>query len=164
MGKGKSQMSRRQGQPSWFFVLIVVRHEGRFLLVHERKFGQTWYVPGGRIEPGESLMEGAVRETKEESGVDVELTGVLRIEHTSAPSGVRVRATFLARPKPGTATEPRTEPNEHTLGAKWVSMSELKDFALRGEEVREMFEYVEHGGPVAPLSLLTLEGAPWPVR
>ena len=156
-------MSRRQGQPSWFFALVVVRHEGRFLLVHEKKFGQTWYVPGGRVDPGESLLEAAVRETKEESGLEVELTGILRIEHTSAPSGVRVRATFLARPKPGASIEPRTEPNEHTLGARWILMSELKDFPLRGEEVRSMFEYVEYGGQVAPLSMLTLEDAPWPV-
>jgi phosphatase NudJ len=156
-------MSGRTGQPSWFFALVVVRHEGRFLIVHERKFGQTWYFPGGRVDPGESLMEGAIRETKEESGLDVELTGILRIEHTSAPHGVRVRATFLARPKPGASIEPRTEPNEHTLGAKWITMAELKDYPLRGEEVRTVFEYVEHGGPVAPLSLLTLEDAPWPV-
>jgi phosphatase NudJ len=156
-------MSARIGQPSWSFARVVVRHEGRFLLVHERKFGETWYVPGGRVEPGESLVEGALRETKEESGLDVELTGILRIEHTSAPLGVRVRATFLARPKPGASIEPRKEPNEHTLGATWVTMAELKGYPLRGPEVRDVFEYVEHGGPVAPLSLLTLEDAPWPL-
>lgn len=157
-------MLGRKAQPSWFFVLVVVRHEGRFLLVHERKHGQQWYLPAGRVEPGETLVQAALRETKEESGLDVELTGVLRVEHTPSFGGsVRVRVHFLARPKPGASTEPRREPNEHSLEAKWISMAELKSFELRGEEVREVFEFVEYGGPVAPISLLNEEGAPWPL-
>lgn len=155
-------MSERIAQPAWFFALVVVQHEGRFLLVHERKHGQRWYLPAGRVEPGESLVEGALRETKEESGLDVELTGVLRLEHSpSLDDGVRVRVHFLARPKPGFSAVPRRVPNEHSLEAAWVSTTELDRYELRGDEVRRVFEYVERGGAVAPLTLLTEEGAPW---
>ena len=45
--------------PTWFFALVVVRQGDRFLLVHEAKHGQDWYLPAGRVEPGESLTDAA---------------------------------------------------------------------------------------------------------
>ena len=68
--------------PTSYFALVVVQHGDRFLLVQERKHGQRWHLPAGRAEPGESLAEAAERETLEESGVKVRLTGVLRVEHS----------------------------------------------------------------------------------
>jgi phosphatase NudJ len=56
---------------------------------------------------------------------------------------------------------PRATPNEHSLGAAWVAVDDLVRYPLRGEEVREIFGYVARGGPVAPASMITLEGAPW---
>ena len=41
---------------TWFFAVVVVRLDDRFLLVHERKHGQLWYLPAGRAEPGETLV------------------------------------------------------------------------------------------------------------
>ncbi|WUQ55526.1 NUDIX hydrolase [Streptomyces virginiae] len=51
----------------------VVAHECRVLLVRRRiTEGQlSWQFPAGKVEPGESIEEAAVRETKEEAGVDV---------------------------------------------------------------------------------------------
>jgi 8-oxo-dGTP diphosphatase len=47
--------------------------------VPERKgFWQgKWICPGGRLEPGETLKAGAIREVKEETGLDVEIMGFL---------------------------------------------------------------------------------------
>ena len=58
-------------------------------------------------------------------------------------------------------TPPKSEPDEDTLGARWVALDELDQYPLRGQEVRELFEYVARGGAVYPLSLLQAEGAPW---
>ncbi|MFD5409199.1 NUDIX hydrolase [Streptomyces nojiriensis] len=51
----------------------VVVHEGRVLLVRRRVAeGQlSWQFPAGKVELGESCEEAAVRETKEEAGLDV---------------------------------------------------------------------------------------------
>ena len=51
---------------------------GRFLLVQEFADIGFW-LPGGRVDPGESFQEAAIREAKEEAGVDVKLTGIMRV-------------------------------------------------------------------------------------
>ena len=53
----------REPIPTWYFVLVAVRRDDRFLLVHERQHGQMWYLPAGRVEEGEELLQAAHRET-----------------------------------------------------------------------------------------------------
>lgn len=57
----------------------ITVHEGRVLLVRRRvKEGSlSWQFPGGEIEEGESANEAAVRETREETGLEVKDVSVL---------------------------------------------------------------------------------------
>jgi 8-oxo-dGTP pyrophosphatase MutT (NUDIX family) len=57
-----------------YTVAIFVVHRGRILLVHHRKLGK-WLPLGGHIELGEDPEQAALRETREESGLEVELLG-----------------------------------------------------------------------------------------
>jgi phosphatase NudJ len=150
----------RAAIPSWFFAVIVVRKGDRFLLVNERKHGQLWYLPAGRVEPGESFFEAAVRETLEETGVAVRLDGLLRVEHTPSPTGMRVRVIFVASPIDD--RPPRAVPNEESLGAAWVSLGELGRYPLRGDDVRHILEHVAGGAIIAPLSAVAFESDPFP--
>ena len=145
--------------PIWCFVLVVVRRGEEFLLVHERKHGQRWYLPAGRVEAGESLVAAACRETLEESGVAVKLTGVIRVKYSPSPDAARLRVLFLAEPLCDTA--PKSTPDEESLGAAWVSLEELGQYDLRGREVSELFAYVAAGGALYPLSILQAEGMPF---
>ncbi|WP_181347002.1 NUDIX hydrolase [Thalassobacillus sp. CUG 92003] len=51
---------------------ITFNEHGDILLIKGPKRG--WEIPGGQVEEGESLKEAAIRETKEESGIDIEVT------------------------------------------------------------------------------------------
>jgi 8-oxo-dGTP pyrophosphatase MutT (NUDIX family) len=57
---------------------IVTDDAGRLLLVHKTDNG-LWALPGGGMDPGESISQCIVREVKEETGLDVEVTGVVGI-------------------------------------------------------------------------------------
>jgi phosphatase NudJ len=153
----------RAAIPTWFFAVVVVRKGDRFLLVHERKHGQLWYLPAGRVEPGESFFDAAVRETLEETGVPVRLDGLLRVEHSPSSMGsMRCRVLFTASPIDD--RPPRTVPDEESLGAAWVTLADLDHYPLRGDEVREILHYVADGGAIHPLSAVAFEGEPLPRR
>ena len=57
-----------------FTVAIFVVHDEKILLIHHRKLGK-WLPLGGHIELDEDPEQAALREAKEESGLDVELLG-----------------------------------------------------------------------------------------
>jgi ADP-ribose pyrophosphatase YjhB (NUDIX family) len=57
---------------------VVIDERGRIALVH-RKDNGLWALPGGGMELGESIEDCAVREVKEETGLDVELIGLVGI-------------------------------------------------------------------------------------
>jgi 8-oxo-dGTP pyrophosphatase MutT (NUDIX family) len=57
-----------------FTVAIFVVHDGKVLLIHHRKLDK-WLPLGGHIELDENPEQAALREAKEESGLDVELLG-----------------------------------------------------------------------------------------
>jgi len=54
---------------------IILDNKKRFLLCHRRDH-DLWNLPGGGLEKGESPWEGVIRETKEETGLDVEIERV----------------------------------------------------------------------------------------
>lgn len=105
-------------------VTAAVRNEdGRLLLIH-RIDNDLWALPGGAMDLGESVADAAVREVEEETGVRVELTGLVGIYtdpgHVMAYDDGEVRQEFSvcfhARPLTG---EPRHDGTE-TKAAEWV--------------------------------------------
>jgi phosphatase NudJ len=142
--------------PTWFFVLVVVRRDDRYLLVQETLRDHPWYIPAGRVEPGESIVEAAEREVEEEGGVPVIVDGVIRIDHTPFAEGVsRLRVYLTARPR--NDTQPKSAPDENSQRAGWFTLDQVKELPLRGEEALLLCQYVDVGAPVYPLDVLGVE-------
>lgn len=76
---------------------LVVDDQGRVLLQRRADSG-NWALPGGTMDLGETLGECVIREVKEETGLDVEITGLLGIytdpEHVIAYADGEVRQEF----------------------------------------------------------------------
>src|SRR6202035_4771581 len=76
---------------------FVQNEEGRILMIH-RTDNDLYSIPGGQLEPGETLTQAAVREVNEETGIDVEVTGLIGIfsnpRHVIAYSDGEVRQEF----------------------------------------------------------------------
>ncbi len=60
-------------------VNVVVTNAAGDVLLIRRSDNQNWAVPGGAIDLGESMVQAAVRETKEETGIECEITGLVGI-------------------------------------------------------------------------------------
>ena len=57
-------------------VNVAVSNDAGELLLIRRTDNDNWALPGGGIDIGESLTQAAVRETREESGIECEITGL----------------------------------------------------------------------------------------
>ena len=58
---------------------FILNDKGEILLVRSYKWAGKWVVMGGHVEWGETIAETAVREVKEEIGLDVEFTRVIEV-------------------------------------------------------------------------------------
>ena len=144
----------RRSIPSYFYVLVVVPRAGRYLMVQERKHGQTWYLPSGGMEPGESIHDAAIRETKEEAGIRIAPRGLIGVDHQWLMHGEQLccKWRFMVLAQPCDEWPVKTRPDRHTLGARWAEPREIRRLPLRSPEVLGLIEHVEKGGLVVPLS------------
>jgi len=111
-------------------VAAIVERDGRYLLVEEHTpEGLMLNNPAGHLDPGESPIEGAIRETLEESGrrfAPLALVGVYlsRAQRALPPSDVTfLRLAFtgtVSEPLPGHALDPEIA---RTL---WLTPEELR--------------------------------------
>jgi ADP-ribose pyrophosphatase YjhB (NUDIX family) len=110
-------------------VNVVVTNDAGDVLVVRRTDNDNWAVPGGAIDLGESMTEAAVRETREESGIECEVTGIVGIytdpRHVILyTSNGEARQEFsivvTARPLSGQPT-----PSSETSEVRWVPRGEL---------------------------------------
>ncbi|HWX19088.1 MAG TPA: NUDIX domain-containing protein [Candidatus Binatia bacterium] len=121
-----------------FTVVVIVVHQGKVLLIHHRGL-DNWLPLGGHIELDEDPEAAALREAREESGLEVELLGeraptsgagtraliaprfmdIHRITETHEHIGM----IYWARPKNGSLTLAAAE--HHDI--RWCSSQELND-------------------------------------
>lgn len=107
--------------------------EGRLLLIHKID-NDLWALPGGTVDLGESVADAAVREVCEETGMVVEVTGLVGIYtdpgHVMAYDDGEVRQEFSvcfhARPLAGSAHHDGTE----TKAVRWVKPGDLTDLSV----------------------------------
>ncbi|MCB0044942.1 MAG: NUDIX hydrolase [Caldilineaceae bacterium] len=150
-------MFARDPIPSYFFVWVVVRRADEFLLVQENLADNPWFLPAGMVEPGESLIAAAHRETMEEAGIAIRLEGIIEVrQQVYAPDIMRIQVLFLALPLDD--TPPKSTPDEHTLRAAWFKLDELTQLHHRSARIPELLAELAAGRPVYPPEVLVSRG------
>lgn len=130
-----------------FTVATFVLHEGKVLLLWHRKL-QMWLPPGGHIDPHELPDEAAVREVKEETGLDVvllsqpsmpQMPGPLQLARPEgiqlediSPGHQHIDLIYFARPADPAAVKPVGKEDEvDRVG--WYGRNDLHKVPLTEE-------------------------------
>lgn len=115
---------------------VLFNDKNEVLMMQEAKSscaGQ-WYLPAGRMEPGEDVAEAAKREVLEETGLEFDLSTLFLVE-SAAGSWYRFVVT-------GTVTGGRlktpADADSESLQAMWIG--DLSDFSLRAGDVLPLIE------------------------
>jgi len=112
-------------------VNVAVFQDGKILLTQRDDF-ETWILPSGGVEEGESVAQAAIRETKEETGLEVELTRLVGIySRLGNMPGVHA-LLFAARPIGG---EIKCQAGE-TIAVEWFAFDEIPSPLAIGQKKR----------------------------
>ena len=107
---------------------VVTDDDGRFLLVkrgHQPAQG-LWSLPGGSVEDGESLAQAAVREVKEETGLDIATGDEVWLIHVELAHGRHYDVHAYA----ATVTGGELRAGDDAADAKWCTVSDLSNLDL----------------------------------
>jgi 8-oxo-dGTP pyrophosphatase MutT (NUDIX family) len=114
---------------------VLLRLDGRVLAAHHHhRHDDFWCLPGGMAQPGETLRDAAVRELREEAGLEVEPGGVVWLQDL-IHLGVFV-VIFSARLRAGQDPEPRADAiglreDRHLVEVAWRDLDELLEIDFR---------------------------------
>lgn len=110
----------------------IVKKGNKILMVKEAQkkcYGQ-WNYPAGHMEEGEKITDAAIRETFEETGCKVKLTGVLPICSFNKLEGTRILVKFTA----DVIEENITFDTDEILDVQWIDIDTIK--SMSKEELR----------------------------
>ena len=109
-------------------VVILTDRHARLLFVRTKRFPHCWQPVGGGMDPGDkSIKETAVREVKEETGLNLESSQLREVFRTSYDFGQGKVYFFLARAPIG--LELRVDENEIDEW-RWLSLEEAKELPM----------------------------------
>lgn len=127
---------------------VAIIEEGKLLLVH-RKDNDKWAMPGGTIEFGESIQQCAIRELKEETGYDIELTGIVDVYSDPgilveyADSEVRQEYTTVFS---GNVVGGSMECDDESYEAKWVPLEEVVTYPMAESQLIRIKDVLKKNG------------------
>lgn len=110
-----------------------VTKNGRVLLIRRSDNG-NWSMPGGAQDPGESLTTTAIRETQEETGVTVRITGLVgiftdpkHVVHYTSNDEVRQEFTVIYRAAYQSGT---LKNSDESIDVSWVPIAQLESVTM----------------------------------
>jgi ADP-ribose pyrophosphatase YjhB (NUDIX family) len=109
-------------------VSAFIRDGDGGILMIRRTDNDLYAIPGGQVEPGETLTEAASREVKEETGIDIEIVRLVGIfsnpSHVIAYDDGEVRQEFSICFE-GTPTGGTLRTSDESREVRWIAPSEL---------------------------------------
>lgn len=104
------------------YVSMLVTFESKILLVQEEKekYNSMWNLPGGHLEIGETLLEGAVRELQEETGLALNAHSTLGVYYNIHSDHTSFRFVYSVESNTDVVSV-----GDNIMSCKWFSFEEI---------------------------------------
>ena len=110
---------------------VLIENNSLLLVKQKLSNNKNWSLPGGRVEPGETLEQALIREMKEETGLDVEPIRRLYVCDVEASGNTVLHITFLTRRIGGEITLPTNEFDENPIhDVRFIPIDELTQYGI----------------------------------
>ena len=109
-------------QPAVGLGAVVAIVENDKVLLTQREDFEVWCLPGGHVDPGESVAQTAIREAKEETGLQVELQRLVGIYSRLENGGSDVHLVVFAAKSVGGMLQPQVE---EVLALNYFAVNDL---------------------------------------
>ena len=118
--------------------------DGRLLILKrasdEVQMPNIWEIPGGRLEPGENPFEGVKRETKEETGIDIEVVHPLSVRHFKRDDGQTITMLiFLCK-----ALNEEIKISKEHSDFEWINIEKSKKLSKFYEKEIEKYNQLKN--------------------
>jgi 8-oxo-dGTP pyrophosphatase MutT (NUDIX family) len=136
-------------------VILVTNERNEILMIQEAnpKFYGRWFLPGGKSAGDETLIQTALREVREEAGIDVVIEGYFQIDALrhlqQGTHRNRIEFIFKARYKAGTL---KTREDIHSIRATWFRIEEIEKLDLRSNLVTVIVQTYQSHYRMIPLN------------
>lgn len=121
---------------------VVIEKDNNVALIKRERAGMVYYVfPGGGVENGESFEHAAIREAKEELGVEVELHHLIKEIQFGESRQLYYKAsiiggTFGSGQGPEFSYSPELERGSYT--PVWIHINDLSSLDVRPKEIAQL--------------------------
>jgi 8-oxo-dGTP diphosphatase len=118
---------------------VIFNGAGEVLLIRRGKppLHREWSIPGGSVEHGEKLTDALTREVREETGLEIEIVGLIDVLDAIIPDPVGQRTLhYVLIDYASHATGGELKAGSDATDAAWVPVARLDDYSLWSETRR----------------------------
>ena len=133
-------------------VNVVVTNDAGEILLIKRSDNDNWALPGGAVDLGESVTQAGMREAKEETGIDCEITGLVGIysdpRHVilyTSNGEVRQEFSIVLTAK---AVGGQPTPSDESTYVRWVGPDAVETYPMDRSMSMRVRHYLSGSGDV----------------
>jgi ADP-ribose pyrophosphatase YjhB (NUDIX family) len=126
--------------------LVLNKDKTKILCIQERRsqFGKLWKIPGGAVDPGESINDAVKREVWEETGLQTRFKGIVAFRELKKYKFGQPDLYFICLMEPLQSEKLDIQFKNEISKAEWKSIDEVKHFGFT-RTTKKLCEMVKKG-------------------